>query len=412
MNNIEVVGKQIRLNLVEGALEPNILLSYAQNFASDSKLIKKAIQLQLMYTISSKKETKEYVSYQIEELIRDIENQYNMQLITQHKIDLSKREVDLISKYNELKKEFEPIVVLEKIEKSYKPNSFTLKNVDASFKLGEITGILGANANGKSTLIKIIVGELIQNKGKINFPYFSKDKKVKLNWQNLKNKIAYVPQELPEWYGSLKDNIHFEASLHGLKNTQNTIEVNFILERLGLTEYQDLSWNELSGGYKLRFALAKALVWKPSLLVLDEPLANLDIAAQQIVLNDLKELAVSFRYPISVIITSQHIHEIEDIADQIIVIEQGQINYYGEPKLFKKDSLENIFEFSCDKELIELNRLLQGSPIKSLQQKGKYFILKTDKNFNRLSFIREMSKDAVQIDYFRDLSHSVKQLFL
>jgi ABC-2 type transport system ATP-binding protein len=412
MKNITEAGKQIKNNLAIGILEPNILLNYAQNFALDPKLVNKAIQLQLMYSISSKDETKNYVSYQINELIREIENNYNKQSLTKHKTETSQKEVELKNKYNELKKEHKSVVVLENVEKSYRPNSFTLKNIDANFKLGEITGILGANANGKSTLIKIIVGELIQNKGNINFPYFYKSKIEKLNWQFLKSKIAYVPQELPEWFGNLKDNIRFEASLHGLKGSQNNIEVDFILERLGLTEYQNLGWNELSGGYKLRFALAKALVWKPSLLVLDEPLANLDIAAQQIVLNDLQELAISFIHPISIIITSQHIYEIEDIADEIIVLEQGKINYHGKPNLFRLHEGENIFEFSCDKELIELHKLLQGLPIKSLQQKGKYFILKTDESFNKASFINQMSKDSIQLDYFRDISHSVKQLFL
>ncbi len=141
-----------------------------------------------------------------------------------------------------------------------------------------------------------------------------------MDWIKIKNQIAYVKQEIPKWHGSLRENLHFD-SIHGIKGLQNKKDVDFILHRLGLIEYQNREWNELSGGFKLRFTLAKALVWKPSLIILDEPLANLDIHAQILVLNDLRDLANSSKYPVSIVISSQHLHEVEHIANKTSLFE-------------------------------------------------------------------------------------------
>lgn len=181
----------------------------------------------------------------------------------------------------------ETIVLLKDIEKQYKKSGFKLDKTNATFVLGEITGIVGANANGKSTLIKLIVGELAQDKGLINYPFFQQKFKRPLNWNDIKQRLAYIPQELTAWDGTMRENLHFEAVLHGLKGAANEAAVQFILDRLNLREHADKTWEELSGGFKLRFALAKALVWQPKLIVLDEPLANLDMMAQMVVLSIL-----------------------------------------------------------------------------------------------------------------------------
>jgi ABC-2 type transport system ATP-binding protein len=306
----------------------------------------------------------------------------------------------------------QPIVCLRNIEKSYQSHNFTLKKIDLDFHLGNITGIVGANANGKSTLIKIMVGELLPNSGNIVFPFFQKDMK-EFSWLALKNKIAYVPQELPNWHGSLRDNLHIEATLHGIIGDENILRVDFILERLGLTEFTNRHWHELSGGYKLRFALAKALVWKPAFLVLDEPLANLDMASQMVVLNDLKELVKSTRFPLGIVVTSQHIHEIEQIADQLVVLEQGEIVYQGKPQDFKADGDKLIFEFACTHEWAEMTEILRGSPLQSVQRQGKYFIVQYDKTaYSTAQFLSFLMQHNIALSYFRDITHSVKQLFL
>jgi ABC-2 type transport system ATP-binding protein len=305
----------------------------------------------------------------------------------------------------------ETVIILRGVQKSFLSNRFQLTDINADFKLGEITGIVGPNANGKSTLMRIAVGELSVDKGELTFPYFEKVNP-QLTWDTLKHLIAYVPQELPRWQGELKDNLRYEAALHGILGAENELEVDYIIERLGLTRYKNARWEQLSGGYKLRFALAKALIWKPIVLVLDEPLANLDVNAQTLVLNDLKDLAHSFLNPISVLISSQHIHEIEHVADNIIVLEEGEIKYNGKRSEYGLTNNYHVFEFSCTTAPKDLEHIFTQIPSAKMRSHGYYYSLKTDKTVSPQTVLTTFQTHNIEVDYFRDISRSVKQMFL
>ncbi len=305
----------------------------------------------------------------------------------------------------------ETVIILRGVQKSFLSNRFQLTDINADFKLGEITGIVGPNANGKSTLMRIAVGELATDKGELTFPYFEKVNP-QLTWDTLKHLIAYVPQELPRWQGELKDNLRYEAALHGIYGDENELEVDYIIERLGLTRYKNAVWSQLSGGYKLRFALAKALIWKPIVLVLDEPLANLDVNAQTLVLNDLKDLAHSFLNPISVLISSQHIHEIEHVADNIIVLEEGEIKYNGKRSEYGLTNNYHVFEFSCTTAPKDLEHIFTQIPSAKMRSHGYYYSLKTDKTVSPQTVLTTFQTHNIEVDYFRDISRSVKQMFL
>jgi ABC-2 type transport system ATP-binding protein len=305
----------------------------------------------------------------------------------------------------------ETVIILRGVEKSFPTNRFSLNDINAEFRLGEITGIVGPNANGKSTLMRIAVGELMADKGSLTYPYFEKVNP-QPTWDTLKHLIAYVPQELPRWQGTLKDNLRYEAALHGILGDENALEVDFIIERLGLTRYQNAVWSQLSGGYKLRFALAKALIWKPLILVLDEPLANLDVNAQTLVLNDLKDLAHSFIHPIAVLISSQHIHEIEHVADNIIVLEEGDIKYNGKRAEYGLTNDYHIFEFSCTVAPQNLELAFKTIPSAKMRSHGYYYSVKTDKTVSSQHLLTALHAQNIEPEYFRDISRSVKQMFL
>ncbi len=180
------------------------------------------------------------------------------------------------------------VVKAQNLTKAYKSSYFKLELDDLELRLGEITTVVGENSTGKTCLLRIIAGDLAHDKGTLQYPLFQKETKKRLNWVKIKPQIAYVPQELPYWRGSLLNNLRFEAAIHGVKGKSNYQATEYILQRLGLAEHVHKTWQQLSGGYKLRFALAKALIWKAELLVIDEPLAHLDIKAQMVVLKDLQ----------------------------------------------------------------------------------------------------------------------------
>lgn len=295
---------------------------------------------------------------------------------------------------------------------TYRRGGFSLTGIDLKLRLGEITGVVGENANGKTTLFRLMAGELKQTDGTLAYPALGAATEVAIEWGAVKQQIAYVPQVLPKWYGSLHENLSYEAAIHGIRGAANRAEVSFIIERLGLAEHLSRSWSALSGGFRLRFALARALVWRPKLLILDEPLANLDFRAQLTVLRDLQDLATSVRDPIAVAMSSQHLYEVEAVADNILFLNAGKARYNGATADIGRDRDENVFELgtplSTASLQVALRHLVGGSTV---HHDGMAHIITTDLPITRELLLEHLLREKVPVEYFRDVSGSIKRLF-
>ncbi|MEM7371672.1 MAG: ABC transporter ATP-binding protein [Bacteroidota bacterium] len=287
-------------------------------------------------------------------------------------------------------------------------HTFELPNLDLQLRLGEITGIVGENGNGKTTLLRIVAGELSVSSGTVAYPWFPVQTG---DWYRIKQHIAFIPQHLPAWQGYLKQNLHFAAAIHGIKGHQNETLVEFVIHRLGLTKYEDALWSEISSGFKLRFELARALVRRPHLLIIDEPLANLDINTQEVFLQDLKYLAKSVHHPMAILLSSQHLHELETIADNIIFIKNGEALYNGSMKDFGQDRQENIFELSTTTEKTILKEALSQLEGVTIEDRGTAQIIRTPIDLEGNVILGALVSAQVQIGYFRDISTSTLKLF-
>jgi ABC-2 type transport system ATP-binding protein len=286
---------------------------------------------------------------------------------------------------------------------------FLFELSELELKLGEITSVVGENGNGKTTLLRIIAGQLQLSEGTLEYPNLASGQYGSL--YSIKQKIAFIPQELPRWSGLLADNLHFSAAIHGIKGEQNEDEVAFIMSRLGLDHYRSARWSEISGGYRTRFALAKALVWNPRLIILDEPLANLDINAQQLFLQDLRYLTDSIANPKSIIISSQHLYSMEDITDNIIFIANGRAIYNGKLQDFGNDREDNSYEFACKLPKESLIDILDEVAWNRIEETRNYFTIATATSVRAKDLIALFAKHNVEITYFRDISKSTRRLF-
>jgi len=303
----------------------------------------------------------------------------------------------------------EMVLEAKDIRKSYPSSKFTLRLGHLELRLGQITGLVGENATGKTTLFRILSGDLAPDAGTLRFPLF--DPRGRGSWPDLKQKIAYVPQELPVWHGSLRDNLRYEAALHGLRGEENHKAVEYIVQRLGLALHLDKDWTQLSGGYKLRFALAKALVWKAQLLILDEPLAFLDVKTQVVVLNDLQNLAKSLRHPMAVLISSQHLHETEAVAEQMLFMREGHLENLGATANLGVGRAQNVFEIGCAAGFSELAQHLESFPHHKIWNNGLHWFVATPLAVTGFELQEYLQKRGLRVDYYRDLSHSVKTRF-
>jgi ABC-type multidrug transport system ATPase subunit len=252
------------------------------------------------------------------------------------------------------------LIVAQDITKAYAGSDFRLRPISLELNRGEILGIVGVNASGKTTLLRILLGELRQSHGELTYPSFEQGPK-KRNWAKIKNRIAYVSQILPRWPGRIYDNLCYVASMYGHPLREIHTYLDLLLKRYGLDKYRNSRWDEISGGYKTRFEIVRALVSNPDILILDEPLAYLDIISQQIVLRQLRQLAKNRARPIGVIISSQQLYEIEAIADRLLVLEGGSTRFSGRVSELSRLIDDLAVEFSSTGDMMEIKRILAAS---------------------------------------------------
>ena len=297
------------------------------------------------------------------------------------------------------------------LTKTYKSKTvhFTLHPFDLQLRLGEVTAVVGENGNGKTTLLNLVAGILAKDDGVVSYPYLGFSSKI--DWYKLKQNIGYIPQELSPWRGKLVDNLILSTAAHGITGEYNIEDVDFIVSRLGLDSYRDATWGEISGGFKMRFQLARILLLRPKLVILDEPLANLDVNTQLLFLQDLRHLADSTGRPMGVIISSQHLHEVEEIADNIIFLKEGMLRYSGKTSDFGQDLPTNAFELAAEISEDRLKDVLEGINYVNIERAGSHFIIHTPRNIAGIQLLQHLLDNSVSLTYFRDISRSTRRLF-
>ncbi|MCB9336487.1 MAG: ABC transporter ATP-binding protein [Flavobacteriales bacterium] len=285
--------------------------------------------------------------------------------------------------------------------------NFELTNINLEIKERTITGLVGENGSGKTTLMKIISGALESDDGELN--YFGNETN---NWFKIKQDIAYISQVPPTWIMPLRDVLSYYCKIKSsLQSDEVAFEVERIINRLGLKFFESHDWNSLSGGFKTRFEIARALISKPKIMILDEPLAHLDPNAQSIFLQDIRDIISESNPPMAVIISSQHIQEIETIADEVLVLQNGRTRFYGKKENISKDYEFHELEILCDLDSKLLTSLLKGfhSEI-DLIQKGMFNILSIPLSVKVNDVLSFLISKEVKIKFVKDISESSKRI--
>jgi ABC-2 type transport system ATP-binding protein len=288
------------------------------------------------------------------------------------------------------------------VAKQYNKSTFSLKPMSFTLHTGNILGVVGENGNGKTTLLRMLGGQLALDAGSITYNLLDKPDNY-----SIKNHVAFIPQRIPKWYGLLKDNLHFSASLAGVFGSENELMVDYMLERLNLTAYAHLDWNRISSGYRTRFEIARILLQKPQLLILDEPLANLDIKAQQTFLTDLMHIAKGTHNPMGIILSSQQLHEVEKVADTVIFIKQGACMYSSNDVF--TTAIDTTIEFETNASREEILQVFSNSDI-DLHFNGGFYTIIAKRN-TASEVIKTLIQSGLSVSYFRDITNSTKRFF-
>ena len=299
------------------------------------------------------------------------------------------------------------VLVAEEVRKHYALGRFQLGPISLSIKKGQVYGLVGENGNGKTTLLRILARDLSYNSGVVKY-YFTERPK---NDYDLRTKLIYIPQRTEKWYGSLKDNLKFTLSSYGIPAEENELRTLLMIARLGLWQYQHLDWNALSSGYKMRFELARTLLRQPEILLLDEPLGNLDVLAQQVILEDLKMIANSVNHPIALILSSQQLFEVEKISDKVIFLRNGQYTDNAEATA-TEEAMPLIVEIDTTNTREELMAVFKAFALEKLNYNGGVYVAYFRPNTEYSAVLEALGKAKIDLTYIRNISASTRRFFV
>lgn len=223
------------------------------------------------------------------------------------------------------------VIDIKNIHKSFKKN-YVLKGVDLSINKGGIWAVLGPNASGKTTLIKTILGMVLPDEGQI----YIDGENILGKWE-YKKEISYLPQ-----IARFPDNltvVELFKMIEELRNSSGNLQP--LINRFDIKPHLKTKLSNLSGGTKQKVNLALALMYDNPIYILDEPTAGLDPLA----LIEFKDILSQLKKENRIVIITTHIMSlVEEFADNIIFLLEGEIRFNGSleklKKIYKEQNLE------------------------------------------------------------------------
>ena len=253
------------------------------------------------------------------------------------------------------------VLYVKDLNKTYSKNSsksvHALKNLNLEVSEGEIFGLLGPNGAGKSTFINILAGTTIKTSGEVNVWGFNLD----INPRQVRASIGIVPQEVNvDPFFTPWNILELQAGMYGIKKKDRITET--ILKLVSLDQQSKSYTRTLSGGMKRRLLVAKALVHKPPIIILDEPTAGVDVELRSKLWDNVKQLN---KQGVTIILTTHYLNEAEQMCDRIGILNKGSLVALDTTKNLLKRIQTKIVKFAVDKKVNINNNSLKSINILS-----------------------------------------------
>jgi len=234
---------------------------------------------------------------------------------------------------------------LKQLHKTYyknkRPVKQALRGVSFDIYEGEVFGLLGVNGAGKTTLSGVLSGIHPPTSGDVLW----KGRSIYSDILKYRRNVGFCPQK-PNIDRSLSidETLYFAGLCFGVAKKQVLKRRDELIELLDLGSYREANADQLSGGYKQRFLIARSLMHKPRLIILDEPTVGLDVHIRKQLWKIIQDLRKDGS---TVLLTTHYLEEAEALSDRVCFIHNGEIVALDTPqelnKSFKKSNLEEVF---------------------------------------------------------------------
>ncbi len=292
---------------------------------------------------------------------------------------------------------------IDNLKKTYKGGTVALKGISLKVKKGDFYALLGPNGAGKSSTIGIIGTLVTKTSGQVKIFDIDTDKDV----ATAKLLLGVVSQEINfSQFEKVIDIVTTQAGFYGIKKSIAKPKVETMLRRLGLWDKRNDQARTLSGGYKRRLMIAKALIHEPKLLILDEPTAGVDIELRREMWDFLKEINANGT---TIILTTHYLEEAEQLCKNIGIIDHGEIVVDTSMKdLLRKLDVQG---FVLDlEEPLDYEPKIEGYNLRLDDPLTLVTAVNKDKSINNL--FDELNKIGIKVKSMRNESNRLEELFI
>ena len=292
---------------------------------------------------------------------------------------------------------------IKNLNKTYASGVVALKGIDLKVFEGDFFALLGPNGAGKSSIIGIIASLVTKSSGKVKI--FDID--IDQNFPKAKRMLGVVSQEINfNNFEKVFDIVTTQAGYYGIPLKAAKEKTEVVLKRLGLWEKRDEQARNLSGGFKRRLMIAKALIHEPNLLILDEPTAGVDIELRREMWDFLKEINANGT---TIILTTHYLEEAEQLCKNIAIIDHGD--------LVENTSMKNILsQLDVQGYVLDIDKSLDSPPSLhnysiSLEDPSTLNVtIKKNQSINDL--FNELSSIGIKVTSMRNKSNRLEEMFI
>lgn len=294
-------------------------------------------------------------------------------------------------------------IEIHELRKHYPNGVKALNDVSLSIKKGDFFGLLGANGAGKTTLIGTLVGLVNKTAGKCSVFGFDLDHHA----LDAKPLIGLVPQEFNfNIFEKVEDIVITQAGYFGVPRREAKKETEQLLKALGLWEKRKQASHTLSGGMKRRLMIARALVHRPKLLILDEPTAGVDVELRRSMWEYLRNRNEEGT---TILLTTHYLEEAEQLCKNVGILQKGELVKHGSVQTLLKEMDQAVFVVRVD-HVHSLSAISEFSPRKTADEQSLEIVLQ--RNHSITDLILAFQKAGMTVLDFLPKGNRLEQLFL